>query len=649
MEVEYVAEPCVQVEESSPFTARAIAFAILSSIAWILAQSFVGPLSGFYVTGEGAFAMVFLATVLFRGRLRPVECALIFGMVEVTSIAAIEIGAMAAAPLAIGAFPALNPLLECVPDFFRIPAQDVEAALLGRSPIPMDLAPNILAMFSINSAFLLLILLSSVLLRKTFVDVEKLPFPVARATYVVTNVLTPVQTVEQEFGRRVFWEGAIIGFLLVAVTEGYLVSQEIPFLSLIPSSFNETIYSVLSSMLPGSLMGFSWGGAVWTMWFLYLAPTESTLTAAAANFVAYMVLAPFQVAFKTVNWGHSLSYWDFYARLYSGGAASYSWLSAGLLLSSAIVPFAMSIRQSLTKLDFSEALPWKNLALAFMLLLILVFICTHLMAMPLLLSIFVIAFTILFYNMWLTRSLAELNTVQPNQDLFTSSAWSLGSLFAGFRLGRTSREAYGTIAATYMFSSNATVGAGCTEAFTIASLTGMRWRDMGLVLVCGILIAALIGPLAYLSILYASGFPSSQSDPRGVLWTHALNSLGSNAALSYIVNGVDPYPVNLPSCLIGFFAGSVALLLRSRFPSLTLSVVAAGVGFATDPGNGFLVFLIPGLAKLLTIKLGGIRLYESFGLPLFTGISCGALLCTLISSLNVLRHLFPLAVFLVIF
>ncbi|MBO3804003.1 MAG: hypothetical protein JTT11_09085, partial [Candidatus Brockarchaeota archaeon] len=123
----------------------------------------------------------------------------------------------------------------------------------------------------------------------------------------------------------------------------------------------------------------------------------------------------------------------------------------------------------------------------------------------------------------------------------------------------------------------------------------------------------------------------------------AFNGSGSNAALSYLVIGVDPRPVNMPSFLLGFASGLLAMSLRSRFPSLAVSVAAAGVGFVTDPGNGFLVFLIPGLARLLTFKLGGMRLYESLGLPLFTGMSCGAILGTLLSSLNLMRRLFALS------
>jgi hypothetical protein len=149
--------------------------------------------------------------------------------------------------------------------------------------------------------------------------------------------------------------------------------------------------------------------------------------------------------------------------------------------------------------------------------------------------------------------------------------------------------------------------------------------------------------LIYLSILYAFGFPSSLNDPRGILWSLAANSLGSNAALSYLVHGENQYTVNFPSLLVGFILG-LTILLSSRFSSLHISAVAMGIGFAADPGSGFLVFLIPGLARIITLKVGGIRLYESFGLPLFTGISCGALLGTLISSLNILRHLLDFSI-----
>ncbi|MGQ9514420.1 MAG: hypothetical protein ACUVTL_05155 [Thermoproteota archaeon] len=627
----------IQIQEATPFTRRAIVFAIFSSIAWIIAQSFMGPLSGFYVTGEGALAMVFLATILFQGRLHPFEQALIFGMIEVSSIAAIEIGAMVAAPLALNAFPSFSPLLEVVPDFFRISGPDLEAALLGGSTIPKGLAPTILIMFSINSAFFLLIVLTSFLLRKEFVEVEKLPFPVARASYTITNLFSSTHSIEQDLGRRIFWEGAIIGFLLVSVTEGYFVSQELPFLVLIPSSFNEPIFQSLNSLLPGAMMGFSWGGAVWTMWLLYLAPVESTLTAAAANFFAYMFLAPLQVAFNAINWDLSLSYDEFYSILYRGVAISYSWTSTGLLLSSATVPLVMSYRR-FRKVSFeAQKLIYPTLAL--IILLSSVFIAAHLMAMPLLLSVFLVAVVLLCYNMWLTRSLAELNTIQPYQYLFIGSAWALGSSLMDFKLGVASREAYGTIATSYLFSSNAAVGAGCTEAFTIASLTGMRPRNMLFVLIFGVIIAALFGPLFYLSILYAFGFPSSPSDSRGILWSLTANSLGSDAALSYLIRGENQYAVNLPSVLAGFIAGLITILLRARFPSLHISVVAMGIGLATDPGSGFLVFLIPGLARLITMKVGGIKLYESFGLPLFTGISCGALMGALISSLNILRHL----------
>ncbi|TLM99042.1 hypothetical protein FDZ71_16320, partial [bacterium] len=240
----------------SPFTARAFLFAIASSLAWILAQSFVGPLSGFYVTGEGALSMVFLAAILFRGRLRPSEYAMIFGMVEAASIAAIEIGAMSAAPLAINLLSGLSPLLQVTPDFFRLSSTDVAAAAEGGSSIPWGLAPIMMAMFAINSAFFLLILVATALFRRTMVEVERLPFPVARASYAVTQLFNSTTIFEHRLRRRVFLEGVAIGLLLTFVTEGYLISQELPFIGLIPYSMNEPIYRSLQSILPGALMGF---------------------------------------------------------------------------------------------------------------------------------------------------------------------------------------------------------------------------------------------------------------------------------------------------------------------------------------------------------------------------------------------------------
>lgn len=622
----------------SPFTARAFLFAIASSLAWILAQSFVGPLSGFYVTGEGALSMVFLAAILFRGRLRPSEYAIIFGMVEAASIAAIEIGAMSAAPLAINLLSGLSPLLQVTPDFFRLSSTDVAAAAEGGSSIPWGLAPIMMAMFAINSAFFLLILVATALFRRAMVEVERLPFPVARASYAVTQLFNSTTIFEHRLRRRVFLEGVAIGLLLTFVTEGYLISQELPFIGLIPYSMNEPIYRSLQSILPGALMGFSWAGAVWTMWFLYLAPAESTMTAAASNFIAYMVVAPIMVGFNAVRWDPSLSYDEYLYELIGGGAISYSWLGAGLLLAGAVVPLLMNLRHGLEERMSLGALRGNRLLPSLACLSLLALLGAYLIGSPPILTALLIAAILLGYNLWLTRSLSELNTTQSDQGLFMGCTWALGSSLSGFRLGELSGAAYGAIAVSYLFSSNATVGAGCMEAYRLADLTNMRWRDMTTVLLCSLLITSLVGPFLYLSVLYATGLPTFSGDPKAILWSQAASGLGSDAALAYIIRGESPYRLNFPVGLAGFLIGLAVILIRTRYALLPVSVVAAGVGVATDPGNGFLVFLIPGLARILTLKIGGIRLYEGFGVPLFTGISCGAVLGALISSLNVLRY-----------
>jgi len=621
-----------------PFTARAFLFAVTSSLAWILAQSFVGPLSGFFVTGEGALSMVFLAAILFRGRLRPSEYAMIFGMVEAASIAAIEIGAMSAAPLAINLLTDLRPLLQVTPDFFRLSSTDVAAAAEGGSPIPPGLAPIIMAMLIINSVFFLLILVATAMFRRTMVEVERLPFPVARACYTVTQLFNPTTTFEHRLRRRVFLEGVVIGLLLTFVTEGYLVSQELPFINLIPYSMNDPIYQALKPILPGALMGFSWAGAVWTMWFLYLAPAESTITAAASNFIAYMIVAPIMVAFNVVRWDPSLSYDEYLYELIGRGAISYSWLGAGLLLAAAVVPPLMDLRHGLKERISLEALRSYHLLLSLACLSSLTLLGAYLFGSPPILSALLLAAILLGYNLWLTRSLSELNTTQSDQGLFMGCMWALGSSLSGFRLGEFSGAAYGAIAISYLFSGNATVGAGCMEAYRLADMANMRWRDMTMVLLCSLLITSLVGPLLYLSVLYATGLPTFSGDPKAILWSQAASSLGSDAALAYIIRGESPYRLNLPAGIAGFLMGLAAILIRTRCAFLPISVVAAGVGVATDPGNGFLVFLIPGLARILTLKIGGIRLYEGFGVPLFTGISCGAVLGALSSSLNILRY-----------
>jgi len=622
----------------SPFTARAFGFAVLSSLAWIVAQSFVGPLSGFFVTGEGALAMVFLAGILFRGRLRPAEYALIFGMVEAASIAAIELGAMSAAPLAINLFSSLSQLLQVTPSFFKLSNVDIAPSVRGGSLIPFGLAPIIVVMFFINSAFFILILTATTLFRREMIEVEKLPFPVARACYTVTGIFNSPLTLERQLKRRVFLQGVVIGFLLILITEGYLISQEFPFIRLIPYSMNEPVYQALKPLLPGAIMGFSWAGAVWTMWFLYLAPVESTITAALANFLAYMILAPIMVSSKVIAWSPSLSYNEFIYELSSSEPLSYSWLSAGLLLSAAVVPLLVNLHRILSERTSIESLRRNYLLLSLVGLFILTLLGAYLMGTPPILSAFLVIAILLGYNLWLTRSLAELNTTQSDQGLFIGCTWALGSTISGFRLGELSGAAYGAIAISYLFSSNTTVGAGCMEVFKLADLTNMRWKDMLLVLACGLLIASIIGPLLYLSVLYATGLPMYSTDPRGILWSQAASSLGSDSALAYLIRGENPYPLNWPSGLAGFLIGFFVILIRMRFPALPISVVAVGIGVATEPGSGFFVFLIPGLARLLTLKLGGIRLYDDFGVPLFTGLSCGAVLGALASSLNVLRH-----------
>lgn len=174
--------------------------------------------------------------------------------------------------------------------------------------------------------------------------------------------------------------------------------------------------------------------------------------------------------------------------------------------------------------------------------------------------------------------------------------------------------------------------ANILDSYKAASLTGTRTRDVFIGSAIGVAVAAIVGMIVMLHLSYSYGFYRLPM-PMVSAWESGTADLGYSRPDIWAKRLLPPIHVEV---LAGALLSAVLMFLRLKFIWWPFSPIALVVGAGSLAAYGSLGFMLVALiAKWLTIKIGGAKLYERYGVPVATGIALGTGLCMFIGMLIV--------------
>ena len=169
------------------------------------------------------------------------------------------------------------------------------------------------------------------------------------------------------------------------------------------------------------------------------------------------------------------------------------------------------------------------------------------------------------------------------------------------------------------------------DSYKVAFVTGAKNRDIFIANTIGFLIPGLVSTIIFLWISYTYGFFKLP------LYIKQRGDLGwpmrTPLSPAWVAGRIVP-PI-WPEVLAGVLLAAILLFLRMKFIWWPINpigvVVGAGQTAVANGAAGVALVALP--LKLLTIKVGGARLYERYGAPIASGIACGTALAMFIGML----------------
>jgi hypothetical protein len=161
------------------------------------------------------------------------------------------------------------------------------------------------------------------------------------------------------------------------------------------------------------------------------------------------------------------------------------------------------------------------------------------------------------------------------------------------------------------------------EAYRMASFTGVTTKSVFKVLVVSIIIYSLEAPVVFLQLAYTYG-ATKLAGTWCLVGCDALLQRSASPGTWNSCPGTEPWTPH-------FFAGFIFVGLLSWLHARYVWFPFDPVGFILGIGAGFewgfwSCALIAWILKFITLKLGGSKLYEEFGVPMAGGYIAGHML-----------------------
>jgi len=177
----------------------------------------------------------------------------------------------------------------------------------------------------------------------------------------------------------------------------------------------------------------------------------------------------------------------------------------------------------------------------------------------------------------------------------------------------------------------------CFAGYRMAIDTGASNKNVFRVAVCTIIIAPVIATIAFLFMTYTFGVTKL---PMGSFITYT-------AMDQYVIRPSSAGPGEgdwIPHALFGMVMVGFLSIMHARFIWFPLEPIGFIIGWGdAGPGMGYWSsFAVAWVVKFITLKVGGSKAYEEYGVPIAVGGVAGCMLSIFIGgALHVLRFFVP--------
>ena len=480
------------------------------------------------------------------------------------------------------------------------------------------------------------------LIRKQWVEIERLAFPGTVATYELIK-----RAKENE--RTFLWKAAtenlwfVVGIFIGALCYvpqllGYW--GIIPFTGPVSGMFGIDLTSYTSGILPASSMQFTWYPAILSV--CVFAPMDVLITACLCDFVFRIALPPilfhagilpssvvgitYPETLVGITYGPR---WQLLIDLMGLGGFTYG---LGFFL---LIFQWRRIRETLvaairgTKREVGEAFSWRLVWIGFVVCSALWIYLVTIADIPLVMSIFMWAL-IMCWFVFGARLYAELATwvVQSTYQVMVIN--DIGSRLGYWAFPQATQANFNTsltfATVTFMPKDTSLRPADAMNSFKVADMTSTPARSLGLTWILMTLLMTGVGLFLWMFVLYKFGWLEIMTYGINVYTWQSTVPTVAQMGLTYGVNNSWWGSVNIYPYIIGGFAlAGVLLYLRTIFPWFFINPIGvfAGVASQAGPAQWRLMLYIALALKGLTLQIGGAKAYEKFLVPIIIGFSVG--------------------------
>ncbi len=541
--------------------------------------------------------------------------------------------------------------------WFMAPPESVTSQLLGgHVAIPWgDWVPSTLYHWSVFVLFGFFFISVATVFRRQWIDVERVPFPHALVAYeLVKRIPEEKKSLMEKLGRP-FFLGIVLGFV-----------------------FQVPVF--MTNIFPWFPDIYGWKTLCWSgQWYIQASSPLAGIVGLSAfqehpAAVAIGYLVPLSISFNAWFWHlifivmMQVAYvMGYYTGLESEGGCGRAWCSpsgllegpykfnavsyGGGLLGLAVISLILSrhyivetVRAALRKggldTERNEALSYRSayimLASSFILLVAL-FMAGGLGIVAALLI------PISFFFYWMAN--ARLFGLAGIQARALGHGNTLFRLFVWQRAPDPPTREF-VLAAYYssrgMDSPDSIGGGSILTGFTsyrMASLTGTSNSNVLKVMLASTIITPLVVIITLITLCYTYGatvFASASGEIQTRQFYNISNPTNYNKAA-----GTEPLA---PYVAAGFLVVALLEFLHSRFVWFPFSAIGfiIGTSYISVLWGYWGTFLIAWVLKVLTLRVGGSKLYENLGVPIAGGFVVGYMIALVLGgAMGMLRFFFP--------
>lgn len=615
---------------------------------WII--KIIAPVSGFGPTGETSLMFIILVALITsflpkKYRLSMADYVVIFALVYAAPV--MDGGSrFFSLPIWIhtDVYSWFNKVkaLGLVPSWLFGPKELYDLALKGGVAPPWgQLTPWILTGFVISMAYALAYMWAAAALRRQVIEVERLVFPVATATY--TSVISAYAVGEEAkaplLGTKRNWMivGLLVGFLLTAFTEGYLVSRVAPWLPVIPGTTD--LSPQLWKAVPGLMLDISWNSFFPWSFFGFFFPMESLIGIAVGAIVTYMILVPLEIRTGLMpSFDMSMSKDDvwFYAFRVEGFKFFFA---AVAMINAVVIAYYITGFKSLRetwKENPEDAFGRYRTTAMLAIVSILIFLAVGVVFGGFLPAVFLVALDMLFIaNMFWIRGIGECNLMWGVWACYFMDTLQICEIMGVVKrgVGEVTQTLVGTYAPLMLgLYTSDMAGVAYMETSRFAFLSKVSPKKVAAALIVGFIIAYFLEAIISAQLAFQFGIRHGYFGAWGFgYWMfrypyRAIHEVGIIERW-YSLSGAA-----IPAYAVSFILGLLLTFARYRW-AIPISAIGLGFGMALPPwdfGYQFIPYLI---IKWLMLKLGGTKLVEQVGAPFFAGAAAGGMLAAFFAGI----------------